>query len=118
MNDDADYISILGNTNKVYPSKIFGRGLLKLDKVYEFQTAYPYNPENMSEYISIICTKLRDKTKIFAEPVKILPDIVTEDYISSKLLGLESVPIGIDKSSLAISCWDFKNNYTTMISAF
>lgn len=117
MNDDADYISILGNTNKVYPSKIFGRGLLKLDKVYEFQTAYPYNPENMSEYISIICTKLRDKTKIFAEPVKILPDIVTEDYISSKLLGLESVPIGIDKSSLAISCWDFKNNYTTMISA-
>ena len=117
MNDETDYMTILGNTGKVYPSKANGRGLLKTDKVYEFQSSYPFHPEQMSEYVNVICTKLKDKATDFADPVAILPEVVTKDNINSRLKGIEMVPVGIDKNTLKIASWDFKNNYTTMITA-
>ena len=117
MNDDTDYVTILGNTNKVYPSHNLGRGLIKLDKVYEFQAAYPYVPEQVSEYLTIICSKLKKTSFIFAERVAILPEVVTKEEINYKLKGLEAVPIGIDKNTLNVMSWDFKNNFTTTISA-
>ena len=40
FNDSGDYSSVLGNIGKKYPSKLYGRGLVSLDNVYEFQTAY------------------------------------------------------------------------------
>ena len=117
MNDESDYYYVLGNTNKVYPSKVYGRGLVKYDNIYEFQTAYSYKPDEMSEYIRIICEKLKQNSKTFAEPIKILPEIVTLDTINSKLRSLDMIPIGINKSTLDISTWDFKNNYMTNITA-
>ncbi len=117
MNDDSDYMSILGNIGKILPSKTIGRGLLKLDKVYEFQTAFPFEPERLTEYIEIICTKLKAIAKKFVEPIAILPEIVTTEYINFKFKGIDNVPIGVDKNTLAISTWDFKENYSTMITA-
>ena len=117
LNDEMDYSSILGNIRKMYPSKLYGRGLVKLDNVYEFQTAHPYDPEKLSEYIVSVCEKLKTESKSFAEPVQILPEIVTADYINSKLRGIEGVPIGVNKSTLAITSWDFKNTNATLVSA-
>ena len=117
LNDETDYNSILGNIHKKYPSKLYGRGLVRLDDLYEFQTAHPYNPENMSEHITEVCEKLKHEAKVFAQPVRILPDIVTADDINSKLTGIESVPVGINKNTLNISSWDFKNNISTIITS-
>ena len=117
LNDETDYSSILGNINKMYPSKYYGRGLIKREGLYEFQTSHPHDPENLSEFISSTCEKLKSESSVFAEPVAILPDIVTSDDINSKLTGIDGVPIGINKNTLSISTWDFKNNASTIISA-
>jgi len=117
LTDEMDYSSILGNTHKLYPSKIYGRGLVRLDNLYEFQTSHPYNPENLSEYIISVCENLKKESTEFAEQVAILPDVVTSDYINAKLKGLESVPVGINKNTLAISNWDFKNNLVSLVTA-
>jgi len=117
MNEDSDYVSILGNVRGVYPSKVLGRGLIKKDKIYEFQSAHPFHPERMSEYINIICEKLKSQAKVFADPVPTLPDIVRSENINSRLKSIDMIPLGIDKNTLAISSWDFKNNVETTISA-
>lgn len=117
LNDESDYSSILGNIHKMYPSKLYGRGLIKTDNLYEFQTAHPYEPEKLSEHIVSVCEKLKSESTEFAEPVAILPEVVTTDYTNSKLRGLEFVPIGVNKNTLAISGWDFKNNSATLVSS-
>ena len=116
MNDEADYTNILGNTNKVYPSKIKGRGLVKLDQVYEFQTAYPYKESEQSDYLKQIITKLNQAYKTKAKPIPILPEIVSLDFVKSELDGLSKIPIGIIKSSLSIDCFDFKAKYISIIT--
>ena len=117
LNDETDYTSILGNIHKMYPSKMYGRGLVKLDEVYEFQTSHPYEPDHLSEYISEVCEKLKSESEVFAEPVAVLPDIVTADDINAKLKGIDSIPVGINKNNLAVSTWDFSSNIGTIITA-
>ena len=116
MNDEGDYSGILGNTNKVYPSKIKGRGLVKLDNVYEFQTAYPYKEEEQNDYIKQIVTKLKSAYKNMANPIPILPEKVTLDFVKQSLGGLSRIPVGVAKDTLNIECYDFKSKYITLIS--
>ncbi len=116
MNDEGDYITIYGNTGKVYPSNIKGRGIVKMENVYEFQTAYPYKETEMVEYLKLICNKLAQKYTYRAQNVPILPSKVTLDFVSPVLTGLQSIPIGVQKSSLVIDTIDLKNRYTTIIT--
>ena len=57
FNDPTDYGSILAGVRKKEPSKIYGRGLISLDGIYEFQTAYSYKEEKLTEFIKVICEK-------------------------------------------------------------
>ena len=117
MNDSSDYTAILGNTNKVFPSKVKGRGLVKYDATYEFQTAYPYKEDEQADYIKQIVGKLKEAYKTRAKPVPILPDSVTLDFVKDYLLELSSVPIGVSKGSLSIECFDFKTKYFTLVAS-
>ncbi len=116
MNDEGDYITIFGNTGKVYPSNIKGRGIVKLEQVYEFQTAYAYKEEEMVNYIRLICDKLKTKYTVKAEKIPILPAIVDLEYVKDKLLGLNFIPIGVQKESLKIDFIDLETRYTTLIT--
>ena len=117
LNDQSDYFSVFGGIKKIVPAKNYGRGLVKLDEVYEFQTATPYNPEEISEYIMKVCEKLKESSSSYAEPVAVLPEIVLAEDLNSKLIGLNSVPLGINKSNLKISTWNFQDNLATIVSA-
>lgn len=118
FNDQGDYSSVLGNIDKKYPSKLYGRGLVALDNVYEFQTAYPYNHEKMTEYIRIVSQKLNDLyTNIRARAIPILPDEVTEEFVSDYLGNIENVPTGVFKDSLNIATLNCEKNYTTIVSS-
>lgn len=117
MNDESDYVGILGNLKGVYPSKSVGRGLLKKDKIYEFQSAYPFHPDKMSSFLSIVCERLREQAKLVAEKIPILPEVVKEEDINANLRDISSIPLGIDKSSLEIATWDFASNLSTVISS-
>ena len=117
FNDPSDYSSILGNIDKKYPSKLYGRGLVLLDNVYEFQTAYPYNHEKMAEYIRTISLKLAELyTENKARPIPILPNEVTKEFVSDYLGNMETLPVGVFKDSLNIATLNCIKNYSSIIS--
>lgn len=117
MNDEGDYLTIFGNTGKIYPSAIKGRGIVKMETVYEFQTAYPYKETEMTDYLKLICNKLAQKYEYRAEKVPVLPDKVTLDYVLPALDNLSNIPIGFEKNSLQINTIDLLHKYTTIISS-
>ena len=60
---------------------------------------------------------LNDKGMIKAPPVPSLPDVVEIESVESYLNGLSKVPIGLNKSNLAVHTYDFLNNFMTIISS-
>jgi len=110
-----DYQSLLGNTNKLYPSKIVGRGLVRLDDVYEFQTAYLTDIDKIGEQVKVINQKLIGVNKTKARNIPVLPNIVTPDYLKPYVTDLFKVPIAVEKDSLNISTFDFITNDITIV---
>ena len=111
FNDPGDYGTILSGARKKEPSKAYGRGLIGLDNVYEFQTAYSYKEEKMSDYIKIISKKLNEICEFKAPRIPILPDTVNSEFVSNYLGSLETIPIGVEKETLAISTLNLKNEF-------
>ncbi len=116
LNDDYDYRSIVGRT-EIYPSKIMGRGLVKLDEVYEFQTAYPDEKSNISEKIRKVCEQLNKMYTKSATRIPELPSKVSTLFVKGEFEGLAKVPIGIEKDSLNVRTIDIKNQIATLISS-
>lgn len=109
FNDPSDYSSVLPGVRKKEPSKGFGRGLINLDGIYEFQTAYPFKEEKMVDYVKVICNKLNQICEYKAKKIPILPETVKVDDIISSLRGILSIPVGIEKETLEISTISLKN---------
>lgn len=116
QNNDDDYTTILGNIHKNYPAKIFGRGIFKLDDVYEFQTALVYEKDNIIKYIKEQKNILKNKYQNRAKPIPILPKIVGYPEIYKDFGKSNELIIGIDKSDLEICKFNFNKNYTTVVS--
>lgn len=117
FNDPSDYSDVIPDAGKKTPSKVFGRGLIQIDNVFEFQTAYPYKPEKMSDYVKVISMRLRDICKSIALKIPVLPEVVSIDNVEEKIGDLSNVPIGIAKNDLDIATYDFKNNPVSIITA-
>ena len=96
---------------KKEPSKAYGRGLIGLDNVYEYQTAYSYKEEKMSDYIKIISKKLNEICEYKAPRIPILPDVVNQDFVNNYLGSLETIPIGVEKETLNIATLNLKNEF-------
>lgn len=109
LNDATDYAIIVGKTEGLVPSKYKGRGLIALDRVYEFQTAYCQDVNDIQEFIRNFCTKLKESADTFAEPVPVLPNIVNYDYVQKFICDLSSVPIGVGKKSLSVMSVNLSN---------
>ncbi|MCI5836099.1 MAG: type VII secretion protein EssC [Firmicutes bacterium] len=116
MNDESDYSSILGNVNKLYPAKFIGRGLMKKEGIYEFQTA-TIEEDNLQEYIDTLEIELNQKYKEKAKKVPVLPNVVTLDLVLNSFKNLNTVPVGIEKETLNISTCDIKKNLINVISS-
>jgi len=116
MNEDSDYNAILGNVNKKVPSKFIGRGLIKLDDVYEFQTASIVE-ENELDYIKGEVLELNQKYAEKAQNIPVLPLKVTLDKVMPAYKNINTVPLGIEKDDLHISTFDLKKELITNISA-
>lgn len=103
LNDPTDYMVAVGKTDGLVPSRYKGRGLVMLDKVYEFQTAYCKNVPDTQEYIREFCAALAASAAQNAKLIPVLPDIVDLEYVRGSISGLKKVPIGVEKKSLNIS---------------
>ena len=117
LNDASDYSDVLQKRTRKEPSKVFGRGLIELDNVYEFQTAYSYQMERMSEFIKVISQRLRKICKVSALRIPVLPESVTIENVEEKIGDLSTVPVGIRKDNLDIATFDFKSESISLITA-
>lgn len=116
FNDQSDYATILPGARKKEPSKIFGRGLVDLEGIFEFQTAFPYKEEKMTDYIKIICSKLNEICSYKAKKVPILPEVVSLESVESALGSIRTIPVGIEKESLEIATVNLKDSYIYTIT--
>ena len=117
LSNDSEYRDILGKTNGVVPSKNLGRGLVRLDKVCEFQTAFISTDDNKFKIIKDTIKLLNNNGMKKAKPVPMMPDVIKFDMFSLVYKGIESVPIGITKESLNISLYDFSKNVVNLVSS-
>lgn len=100
LNDATDYSIVVGKTDGLIPSKCKGRGLVALDRVYEFQTAYCKDTADTQEFLREFCSDLRASGGQVARPIPILPEVVDLAYVASYVDGLRCVPVGVGKKSL------------------
>ena len=116
MNEEFDYRQILGRTELV-PNKIMGRGLIKRDNIYEFQSAYPSEPADLTAFVTEKINELNSLLTKRAQQIPTLPELVTTSFVSSELEGLHKVPVGVGKEDLNILSVDIKNNPSLLVSA-
>ncbi len=114
MNDKYDYSSLLSRT-KLEPAPILGRGLCKLDAVYEFQAAVPTEKDTLNQFILDKIKVLCDEMPNSAPKVPVLPEVVTVAECTDQMRGLDSVPIGVEKESLKVRTLDLTRNTAHII---
>ena len=102
LNDASEYATIVGKTDGVLPSKYKGRGLIALDRVYEFQTARCTEEEDLQDFVSRFCRELTAAAECTARPIPILPKIVDREFVERKITDLSAVPVAVAKDSLEI----------------
>ena len=117
LNDYSDYSDVLQTRTRKEPSKIYGRGLIELEGVYEFQTAYSYRAEALSEYIKVVSSRLRNICKGYAPKIPVLPEIVTVNDIEEKIGNLSQIPVGIRKDNLNIETFNYNAGFVSVISS-
>lgn len=103
LNDATDYSLIVGKTDGLIPSRFKGRGLVALDRVYEFQTAYCKDVTDSFDYLRSWVRELEAGATRFARKIPVLPKVVDFEYVKSAIDGLKSIPIGVNKKSLNVS---------------
>lgn len=117
QNGEDDYTTILGNVYKIFPAKIFGRGIIKDDTIYEFQTALATEREQITKYIKEKCEEYSSKYALKAKPIPVLPKKVRYKDISSQFGKSDKLIIGLDKSNLEICEFDFNKNFATIVTS-
>ncbi len=114
--DSYDYNDAFNTRNKVIPSENKGRGLIKKDEVYEFQSASICPEENKLEFIKNLCNKLNEGIALKAPKVPILPEHANIEYFENETLNLEALPIGVEKETLKTSTFNFKEYPISVVS--
>ena len=117
FNDPMDYSSVLAGVRKKEPSKIFGRGLIMLDAAYEFQTAYAYSEEKMTDYIKVISSKLNEICSYKAQKVPVLPEVVNREFVKDFLGNISTIPVGVSKEELTIRDVNLNNRFVYTITS-
>ncbi len=118
QNDDGDYSTILGKTDGLFPAKLKGRGLVKTDKIYEFQSAHISRDVPAFDAVKKKCAELalswNGKT---AERIPVLPDIVDADFLASSIDSNNpfDLPVGVNKNTLKIQNYDFSTHCINML---
>ena len=116
FNDTDDYSMIIGNTRKLYPADIYGRGLVKLDNIYEFQTAHIFNEDEESGGLDKVIEELNSKYTTRAPKIPVVPEDVGINDVIGELKDLAHVPVGINKETISCELFNFRDNYVTVVS--
>ena len=116
LNDEDDYLNIFDGIGKKRPSRMFGRGMIKLDDIYEFQTARICKPEVWNKYIKEVINKLNSNSETFASNIPILPSRVNLEDVKEKVSDIIHLPIGIKKDTLEIYEYNLQERLINIIT--
>lgn len=120
LNDATDYTAILGSVGGRTIDKQVGRGMIKDNEIYMFQSArITYEDNNVREYINNFADALKKKYgDIHAKRVPVMPENVTVDSLYREDLSLVNIPVGISyKSYNAVSLDLTKNSVSAVVAA-
>ena len=117
LNDTSDYPVVVGKTEGLLPARHKGRGLVALDRVYEFQTAYCTLEEDMQAFLRDFCQALRHSAQSFALAVPVLPEVVSVTLMAPECTGSGRIPVGVAKKSLETSCIGLSSRVAYPVSA-
>lgn len=120
LNDASDYTSILGRTDGIYPSKYTGRGILKSDETYVFQTASILaERKEQTEYLRKMCDAWRERwPESMAKSVPVVPKFVSGQTLRERGISAERFPLGIGLSTYAPVCRNLeKQNLLYVLAA-
>lgn len=118
QNDDSDYSAILGKTEGLFPAKIKGRGLVKTDKLVEFQAAHIARDESTFDAVKKKCEELRSNWNgKSAEKIPILPSTVDSEFLMAHISEKEplNLPIGVNKNTLRVQKYNFGLNSVNLL---
>ncbi len=117
LNNEDEYLNIFDGLGKKRPSNMFGRGLVKLEDIYEFQTAKICEPEKWNSHIKEVIQKLDKKYTLKAKPIPTLPKKINIETFKDLIKIISSLPIGISKKNLNVFNYDFKRNLLNIITS-
>jgi S-DNA-T family DNA segregation ATPase FtsK/SpoIIIE len=120
LNNTDDYSSVVGKTDGLFPEKFKGRGFFRQDKdsLYEFQTASITKDEVQYKFIREYVKSVAQKyTNMGAMGVPTLPETVTTQFLLPYIRkdDLSSVPIGVEKETLATAYFNFAASPVNLI---
>ncbi len=113
--DHTDYYDLFG-TDKVIPAEYPGRGLIKMDNVYEFQSALIFEEDHLDSNLDYIFNQLNKITSAKAKRIPIMPEVIEINTVREAISTLDKVPIGVDRQTIEPFCYNF-TNYLTFISS-
>ena len=111
QNSEDDYTTILGNVHKTYPTKAIGRGIMKLDEIYEFQTAFVTNRAEISKVVKETSQSQKEQYQTKARSIPVLPEKVTYAMLKNERVNKHQIALGIDKNTLEPVRYSFIKNY-------
>jgi len=115
QNNNDDFNTILGNVNKQFPSKNKGRGIVRSDKIYEFQTASIIEEEKLLDYIKETAKKYKSIYPVEALRIPVLPNKVTYKEIAASFGKNDNLILGINKDTLGVCEYNYKKNLVNLI---
>lgn len=113
MNDKDDYTGILGSVEGTYPSKYKGRGLLKTEHTYEFQTAVFATPDDTNNVVRELIDRLRKDTSCHARKIPVLPKRVDANYFKDIPVRLDRFTVGINVKNLEPANINIRDSYVS-----
>ncbi len=108
LDSDDDYNMVLGRTNGMKPTARKGRGLLRNEQLYEFQTA------TADCLPADLCARLQQEwTGKKAEPIRVLPEYVTVEDLQPALLPEQpwKLPLAINTQTLQTEYMDYAERF-------
>ncbi len=118
QNSEMDYMNILGNVRGRVPAKFKGRGLFRKGNIYEFQTAYVTDLDDVTSYIVDKCKTMKSQSTYKLKKIPVLPENVDFQYVKDDLTNDARVVIGVNKDTLLMEKFNLKKNAITLVSSY
>ena len=103
LNDISDYMEVFSQRNKIYPRDFLGRGICKLEDLYEFQAcSIVKNFDDLNVYIDDFIKQQQTIEQTRAKKIPVLPEYVRFNYIEEEISDIKNIPVAVSKAELEI----------------